>query len=455
MKLGDLPGFAALALWLAAAMGCEEKTASPPDAQPTTPAASVTLRVLVVKDAQLADAISRLRGEWAELSGGEMQVLQQSGLETNGDNPPEVDLLVFPSRHLGALCEAGRLRPVRSSTLDSPALDFNDFFPLVFQREVMYGKRVMALPLGCPVPLLAHKQADGPPPATWDDLVTPPAPLTAGLSEEQSLAYGLLARAVCYAHHPARQAVLFDPATMTPRLEEPAFVRAMTDVHRAAQGGQKAATSDWILWPLRPADESSENFSVGLEDDLTVSPLPGAKRIYSPVSKSWEDVSGSPQQVTLLATSGRLVGVTTSSRNATSAFHLAEWLAGKENTRRLSQASPGVANPRMSLALAPDDWTAGRKRNGAGDGRQFAKALSLSLQSRRAVVVPRIPGIDDYLAALGRAVREVQSGAADPAEALAECAQAWEKLTEEQGRDRQRQAYRRSLGLDDYEPPAP
>ena len=42
-----------------------------------TPRASVALRVLVVNEPGVAEAINRLRGEWAERSGGELSATSE------------------------------------------------------------------------------------------------------------------------------------------------------------------------------------------------------------------------------------------------------------------------------------------------------------------------------------------------------------------------------------------
>ncbi|MEO0531577.1 MAG: hypothetical protein AAF266_13530, partial [Planctomycetota bacterium] len=156
---------------------------------------------------------------------------------------------------------------------------------------------------------------------------------------------------------------------------------------------------------------------------------------------------GEPRRVPLLATSGRLIGVTTDTRNAAAAFRLAAWLAGLQNTRQLSTASPNVANPRKSFARVADDWT------GRGDkelGKQFAAANAASLSGRHALLIPRIIRVDDYLAALDKQVQRAIAGEAAPQEALAVTAFEWERLTDEIGRDRQRRCYEAHLrGLGD------
>ena len=59
----------------------------------------------------------------------------------------------------------------------------------------------------------------------------------------------------------------------------------------------------------------------------------------------------------------------------------------------------------------------------------------------------RIPARHEYLTALDRAVEQAIAG--DPAkEALTTAASQWQQITDELGRDKQKAAYSRSLGLD-------
>ncbi|MEM8866047.1 MAG: hypothetical protein AAGF31_10940 [Planctomycetota bacterium] len=480
-----IPLLSALLIALVGVVGCEKRQEQPP--APASVAASVTLHVTVAEDAALAAAIERLRGEWTELSGGELEVRVMPADEVLADSylrdeeRPKADLLVFPSRWLGELCEADRLRPIRESVLSSEQLAFDDFFPLVREREIVYGDRVMALPLGCPTPLFAFQpRGDGPAdPPLWSDLPESSACRVLGeVDEQRQWAYLFLARAATYGSQSTRDELLFDSKTMAPRLSEPPFLRAMQEMqhgvfkHEASTApiaGNRVTVAgvllglgrrETVMWPIRSEDRVTSSEATGetaaerqrfeaAAETLRVAPLPGSAEIYSSLSSAWESVDGSPQQVTLLATSGQLLGVTTTTRNAASAFRLATWLASKQNGRQISMASGSVANPRRSLARLADDWS------GVGSqrlGKQFAQAHAQSLQAKRAFTIPRLVRIDDYLTALGDAVRQVGSGDISPEQALQNLIAEWEQLTDTVGRQEQLRAYRRHLGIEKYEP---
>jgi multiple sugar transport system substrate-binding protein len=102
---------------------------------------------------------------------------------------------------------------------------------------------------------------------------------------------------------------------------------------------------------------------------------------------------------------------------------------------------------RVSQLAAAEPWfghdtdRAERARLGALVERVFSHDSCL--------VVPRIPGIDEYLAALEEAVTSVIHKKLAPGEALAHASQEWDSITDRLDREKQRQAYRRHLNLSD------
>ncbi|MCA9242106.1 MAG: hypothetical protein KDA37_17970 [Planctomycetales bacterium] len=403
-------------------------------------------------DPQLLSAIDLLRGEWAEQSGGQMAVqeIRQEELLA-GTN---ADLVVFPPLLLGELCELQRLRPLRPHVLEDETLNYTDFYQSVRDSLLSYGGHTMALPIGCPAPLLVSREPQGnqnqKTPPDWSDLSGDKSPVVMSTdSREVAAAYCFLARAVCYAGDNVEGATLFDAASFAPRLGEPCFLRALEEV-RAGQVLEPVRSlanhqdRSIIAWPVRPQPHPATLETAGIQ----VRPLPGAAESYDPLTKAWRP-SRRPHRVTVLGTSGRLIAVSAASRNATSSYALAVWLTSPRNSRQLVTASPNLANVRVSLARSADDWT------GTGDaalGRQFAEAARDAYLADRTFGFPRLIGAQQYLTALGAKVCEVADGVREPAEALELAIEDWESLTAEIGRERQQQAYQRHLGLIAYEP---
>jgi hypothetical protein len=193
-----------------------------------------------------------------------------------------------------------------------------------------------------------------------------------------------------------RLGVLFDIETMKPRIAEPVVIESLLQLYKsmAALG----------------------------EEQLQVVP-----------------------SVPVLGFNDRLAAVTSASRNAASAFKLLEWLAGSETSSQLTRGAAGQLPVRRSLASSAA-WY--EPTLSASDRAERGKMLSAMLSGERSFVIPRIPAIDEYLAALDEAVNSAENKNVVPAEALQEAAEKWEKITEAHGREKQRRAYQNHLGIE-------
>ncbi len=362
-----------LVFLLFALAGCADD--QPPSTASNTPAGaasrpSVALRVAVVNEPELAAAIGRLSGEWAERFGGTLTAEAKSWKEVAAAETIDADVIIFPSRYLGELCVSKRLRPVRNNVLRSDTVDTDDYFPLV-RPLISWDRQVMALPLGVDLP-------------------------TSRETFDHQRAISLLVEVAPAAGSRGRVGVLFDPQTMKPRITQPLFVDAMKRLPNS-NGARSVAV------PRVP-------------------------------------VLGMP----VLGVGDRLAAVTTASRNAASAFKLLAWLAGPEISSQLARAGNGTMPVRQSLASSPAWYD---PRLTAGERNVLGKAIVESLSSQQCLLIPRIPGVDEYLAALERAVHNAVSGGIDPKAALEQASTRWETITDALGRDAQRQAYRKHLGI--------
>lgn len=347
--------------------------------QPTaTQRASVTLRVLVVNEPQLAEAITHLRGEWAERTDGELKAQAVAWKDVDLAKPLEADLVVFPSRYFGELAARELLRPVRSNVLDDDSLNVADIFPLVRNDLLKCGGQIMALPLGI-APSAIDPNADAP------------------------KSIELLAAAAPHAITNERIGVLFDADSMKPRITERPFEEALSA--------------------------------------LTKSPLPN--REGQGEGSSTADAR-QPVPVPILGYDDRLVAVTSSSNNAASAFKLLAWLAQADTSTQLAKAAGGKLPPRRSLATSAAWYDS---KVSAADRAERSKVLETKLGGQQALVIPRIPGADEYLAALEDAIKSATADEVPPATALQSAAERWEKITDRLGRDKQRAAYQKHLGI--------
>lgn len=465
---------AALILTLLAGLpGCQGSANSQSSAPPL---AGIALKLGVVDDPGMQAEIESLAGEWNARSGSELEVLAV----VLGEAPPAVDVLIYPSSSLAELVERDRLAELPAEFVARNGLGWEEIWEPLRLGEATWGEsRRLAVPLGSPVPLLVYRRdlfdaADLDPPATWEDCAPIAEKLAAANHPHQFLqplgenwrALTLLARAAPYCRHRSHYSDLFDVERMEPLIDSPPFVRALEelaaaagsdaekqlkqrprDVLAALAGGEGALG---IAWLEMAAPEADLELADGVE--LGVVPLPGSKAVYNASSGDWEQ-RDQPQKVPLLAVSGRMGSVLKTSAHPDGAWELLAALTGKEWGPRISQASRSAtglaANQRATAAPRRTDpaarWLPDHARTALS--AEYGAAQQSALAASRWMYCLRIPGRQDYLAALDQAVRAAASGKSTPQDALTQTAEAWREITEQHGRDAQRRAYQRSQGM--------
>jgi multiple sugar transport system substrate-binding protein len=427
-------------------VGCEERPEATEIVAPprTATRPSVALRVLVVNDAALAAAINRLRGEWTEREGGTLAAESKPWGDIQSLKAIDADVIVFPARYLGELAE--RVRPIRESVAKGDLYDADDVLPLGRNKLAMYGGQLLAFPIGVQVPLVGYRddwlvRGGDNPPSTWHEY----RELMTNVGEAPSMwpprdsidhwpAIMLLARAAAYACHPRQESPLFDPQTMQPRINDPPFEKALDQWRQ-----------ELIIAAQRQSDDQSSSADdVPVADNLRWAELPAADQVFNRSTGQWEATQSGPRRVPLLA-GGMLIAVTKSSRNAASAFELAAWLASSEIASQLvPSATPLLPCRRSHLA------SAGRRMDpytGLGSDSKTADLLETLLSRDDCFILPRIQGVDEYLAELADGVSAALRGGLMASEALERVAERWTKITDRLGRDAQRNAYLEHLGL--------
>jgi len=421
-----------LALFCLFSIGCREQTQVSKEAEiPTvSPRAAVKLTLLVVDDPDLAKGIQLLSGEWSERSSGDLVVKAVSLAELLSAESLTADVVIYPSRQLGALVSRQWLRPVRQSVLNDSDLDYSDLLPVLRDQWMRLGGEVWAVPLGeMPLVLGWYGVAPTESPKTWEQLDDSPnaARQSTNTEFEFPLAAEFISRVVSATPPVDRASLFFEPESMDARLDEPQMMRALEQIRRTDGEDDTSDESSYQV-TLPPRDKQ-------LADNLT--PLLPSGEMFNASLDRWEKTSSDAAPV-ILGFSGRLVSVTSSSRNAASAFKLLPWLVSGTTGGRLSQRSKATLWFRSSQVSQASKWLP------AQSAAENATWLTQSLSKRDAYLVPRLPGIDNYLAALNEALENKSiSGALTHAETV------WNAITDSQGREQQRSAFRQHLGLPD------
>ena len=489
-------------LWMAGTLalaGCGE-SASPPPSAPLRFTGN-RLTVAALDDPGILAGVALQRGEWVASREAEITVLEAplSSLEAASG----VDLILFPGRRMGDLVDADFLEPIATEALvpaspdpdeeansrSEPAIDtfqYSDLIPAFRDQVSKYGSDRMALPLGGSALVLAYRKdaleraenreaaiAAGltlEPPTTWDQLDalawffqgrdwdgdgTPDSGLAAALgSDPEGVADALfLARAAALGQHRDQYSFLFDSDSLRPRIASPPFVEALRGVVRwkalgppemegfdaaAARAAFREGKTVFLIDRAEQAAAWSPGRPVG------VVPLPGSRRVFDPLRKTWDESATPNAPGYALRGGGWLVGVRRGLAPGVreAAVDLARYLASPEVVNRLRAEPAFPMLPVRSSQLGrgfPDVAS-----NPDLDPRQWSDAVSRTLLAERVVVDLRIPEANGYLEDLSQERRAAVQGK-DAEAALEAVAQAWTRRSQTLGLQRQLWHYRRSL----------
>ncbi len=277
--------------------------------------------------------------------------------------------------------------------------------------------------------------------------------------------YFLEDRATAYAKHPDDPAWLFDPDTMTPRVNNPAFVQAIQDVMDLIpiQGAYPtdqinadpgttafqqylAGTGGMIGWwgDVGSMARTSDTSVVG--DVVGFDILPGANRVYNSQTGQWEDKFNEAPNMAYIGWGVYVMAtVDADSKKQKAAWSAAAHLGGKDLSLWMS-AYPSGFQPYRNSHFNYDEWEeAGYDRDFVED---YLGSNADSYNHPNAAIEPRIPGIFQYYSVaedeLAKGYAGQYSGAQETADAIAA---AWEKITDQIGRDSQIALYKASLGM--------
>ncbi len=276
--------------------------------------------------------------------------------------------------------------------------------------------------------------------------------------------YFLESRATAYAKHPSDAAWLFDPDTMKPRVNNPAFVRAIQDVMdvMAAQPADQinadpgttafqqflAGTGSMLSWwgDVGSSARTSDGSVVG--DVVGFSILPGSDDVYNSATGAWDTLQG-PNYAPNMAYIGWGVYVMATvdgdEKKKKAAWSAAAHLGGKDISLWMA-AYPSGFQPYRESHFDYAEWEA------AGYDRAFVEDYLASNRDSynhpNAAIEPRIPGIFQYYSVAEDELAKGFGGQYGSAQETADAiAAAWEKITDQIGRDSQIALYKTSLGM--------
>ncbi|MFV2001500.1 MAG: sugar ABC transporter substrate-binding protein [Paracoccaceae bacterium] len=277
--------------------------------------------------------------------------------------------------------------------------------------------------------------------------------------------YFLASRATAYAKHPNDPAWLFSPEDMSPRVNNAAWVRAIQDVldvldsqppdqinaDPGTTGFQQflAGTGSMLSWwgDIGSNAKTSDTSVVG--DRVGFSILPGSDDVWNHGAGKWETLASGPNFAPNMAYIGWgvyvMARVDADSKRQKAAWSAAAHLGGKDISL-WAAAYPSGFQPYRNSHFNIPEWV------GAGYDEAFIRdylaSQADSYNHPNAAIEPRIPGIFQYYSVAEDELAKIYAGQYGSAQEGADAiAAAWDKITDQIGRESQVALYRSSLGL--------
>ncbi len=276
--------------------------------------------------------------------------------------------------------------------------------------------------------------------------------------------YFLEDRATAYVKHPGNPAWLFDPDTMKPYVNNPGWVQAIQDVMDLiaadayppdqinADPGTTAfqqflaGTGSMICWWGDVGSNAKTSDSSVVGDVVGFSINPGADKVYNVKTNAWEETENFAPNMAYLGwgiyVTNRVSG---DEKKRKAAWSAAAHLGGKDLSL-WTTAYPSGFQPYRNSHFNYDEWAA------AGYDKDFIAdylgSQGDSYNHPNAAIEPRIPGIFQYYSVAEDELAKGFAGQYKSAQETADAiAAAWEKITDQIGRESQIKLYKASLGM--------
>lgn len=410
--------------------------------------------------------------------------------------PPDVDVCVMPPAWLPRWAAAGALQLVPARYEKESTFAYASLLP-IYQQLLTWDRTRYGVPLTGEAFLCFHREdlfqshaaafhkQTGRPlkaPETWDEFEAiarffhehreggagpslPPLP--AGDLDLEREFYAVAASIARLGVRDDRKRELtpqdlafhFDPETGAPRLDTPGFVHALRLMQRLQKYRSSLAEAEPPTWfrdgkavlclaPPTPWVRRFQAADAAARGRFGFGRVPGSRTVFdfhgdAPMSRP--DVN----QVPYLGAAGWLGVVPKSSGQAETAFALLAWLSDPKVSRDVvTQPLHGGGPFRpQHTNIAEVSWDA------LGLGPRTAElvtCLRLAVHNpyvTNPVLRLRIPDERRYRAALAVELRAALLEKKDAAQALADAAEAWRRLSQERGVEKHRAEYRLSVGL--------
>ncbi|HEY7035306.1 MAG TPA: ABC transporter substrate-binding protein [Thermomicrobiales bacterium] len=276
--------------------------------------------------------------------------------------------------------------------------------------------------------------------------------------------YFFASRSTAYAKHPDDKAWLFDPETMKPRINNPAFARSAQDLidvlpseppDQVNGDGNTTGFTEFLAgtgslchwWGDVGSNAYTSSTSV-IADKVLFSILPGSPDVYNAKTGAWDKPASGPNFSPNMAYLGWGIYVMNTVDSdpvkQKMAWSVAAHLGGKDISLWLA-CYPSGFQPYRNSHFNVDEWAVlGYSKDVIAS---YLKSESDSYNHPNAAIEPRIPGIFQYYSIFETEFAKAAAGDIEVQPMLDGVAQQWEQLTDQLGRDNQVKLYQGSLGM--------
>lgn len=485
-------GGAAVAAPILAACGSDGPAeGGKPASVPTGPNAFKGTTVRVAVGSFMSTGVKIFQRDWERATGGKLEVVEipfgelySKLFQAFSSRVDAYDVIIYAGGWVSGFAKAGFISSLEGY-MDKYKDNWDSILPKV-QELTYFDKKRYTVPLdGDVIMLYYRKDAFENPtakqrfkaktgrelriPETWQEYVEAAAFFTGwdwagngkpcyGVLEAQRPKdvgpYIFTAHAAAYAAHPdAPGTLFFDPDTMEPQVANEGWVQALEDwkALRASGpsqmitygggdqrgnfvAGNYALAIDWPDIGILAQDDSQSI----VKDKLGYAIIPGSKRVWNANNGSWDDMSD-VSRAPYLGWGGWHASVAATSQNQAAAWHFANFL---DTTRNALTAvtTPGTARgPYRTDHFNPAVWKKSAVK--FTDPAPYLQAQQESFGHPNVQFDLRIPEAGRYFEALDSAAQLALSGRRTSKEALSQCAKDWSTITEQIGKDTQRELY--------------
>jgi len=505
LKKSILPLGLSLTLW-----GCNTNTAPPLPLASETPSPSVanssepslegtTLTVLTEVGPTIAEPLKRRAPDFEALTGAKINVvtvpfgqLYQTILDDFSQGTTQYDLIVFAPQWMVDFAAPGYLEELDGRIANDPDLEWNDIAPFFREFSATYDGNIYTIPLDGDFQMVYYRsdlleQAGLNPPKTWDEYLEIAQTFDGqDLNGDGEPDYGS-----CMSKKPnaqsywmfgsmlsplvqnqgTRQGIFFDPETLKPLVNNAAFAKALEIYKQTAQygpdnelglsvqevrtyftSGRCALTLDWGDIGTLAIDPNTSQVIDKVGADIA----PGSREVLDRETGELVpcDKASCPYAINGInhapyaAFGGWSGAINQASDELTkeAAYRFLSYMSQPAQSNvDVTIGATGFNPYRFSQYSQRDLWLeAGMSEEAA---QKYLGAIGLSLSSANVVLDLRVPYNNRYQQeVLDRVLAAYLRDEISTAEAMTQMEQGWEKITDEVGREAQRQAYRATIG---------